>query len=221
VERAVDALGGTGEVTPDVRHRLAGTVEALASGGMPADVAPGRLTRDLQPSGLEAFGALSGFAAAASTAAERPRPTLVPASARRTAAGRKVTDAKAADATAAGATARIRAAEAAEREAVVREKKISEATARLTGLEEALESAIREADERKSDEERARTELESAAARVADLEARMEQARDAERSARRALSSATKAASEAEMMRARTARDVAAARKQLEDLQPG
>jgi len=227
VERAVDALGGMGSVTPDLRHRLAGTVEALASGGVPADVEPGRLTRDLQPSGLEAFGALAGLAAATPNALPRPRPTLVPAPQNTSAAGAKAANAtpagaRAAGAKEAGAAARTRAAEAAEKEARAREaheKKIEETRARLTGLEAALEAATREATELASEERRARTELDAAAARVANLENELEQAREAERASRRTLSSATKAASEAEMMRARTARDVGSARKQLDDLQ--
>ena len=218
VDRAVAALGGATVVPPDLRHRLAGTVEALASGGMPADVAPGRLTRDLQPSGLEAFGALSGLAAAPSAAAPRPRPTLVPAP-----PGAKAAGTKAADTPAAGATARTRATAAAELEARARETREQErnvARARLASLEAALEDATREATDRAAEAEQIRAELEAAVRRVAGLETEIERARDAERATRRTLSSATKAASEAEMMRARTARDVAAARKQLEDLHP-
>jgi hypothetical protein len=223
VERAVDALGGAGSVTPDVRHRLAGTVEALASGGMPVGVGPGRLTRDLQPSGLEAFGTLAGLAAVASAAGPRPRPVLVPALTRAKAAGGRAADAdaNAADAKHVNAAARARAAEAEAREArarEARERKIEEARDRLTGLEAALEEATREATDLAAAERRARADVETAGARVARLEDELEQARDTERMARRTLSSATKAAAEAEMMRARTARDVASARKQVADL---
>ena len=68
---AVDALGGRKAVTPDVQYRIAGTVEALASAGVPEGEVPGRLTRDLQSSGLDALTALAEAAGAA------PRPTIV------------------------------------------------------------------------------------------------------------------------------------------------
>lgn len=211
VELALGALGGASAVTPDVRHRLAGTVEALASGGMPAGNAPGRLTRELQPSGLEAFGALAGLAATEAEAGPRPRPILV-----KTAAPMAVGNERE------GAKARARAAEDARREArdrEAREKKLEEARARLESVEAALEAAAQEASERTADEEKARAAADAAAAQLAGLEAALERARDEERASRRALSAAMKAASEAEMMRARTARDVAAARAALEALQ--
>lgn len=216
VELAIGALGGAGAVTPEVRHRLAGTVEALASGGMPAGSAPGRLTRELQPSGLEAFGALAGLAAVAAEAGPRPRPTLVTAAANRARGGEAEANKPE------GAKARAQAAEAAQREArarEAREKKLEEAHARLESVEAALEAATREVSERAADEQKARAAMEAAAAQVAEAEARLEQARDEERASRRALTTATRAASEAEMMRARTARDVAAARAALEALQ--
>jgi len=200
VDLAVAALGGTGAVTPDLRHRLAGTIEALASGGMPAGIAPGRLTRELQPSGLEAFGALAGLAAVERPAGPRPAP--VPPSARAQAAGAR--------------------AVAAEREALARETRdrtIGQARERLASMEAALEAATREASDLTAEERRARAVLEAAAVRVAGLEAALEQARDAERASRRALSAATAAAAEAGAMRARTARDVDAARARLDDLE--
>ncbi|MGE0459899.1 MAG: hypothetical protein AB7Q16_00875 [Vicinamibacterales bacterium] len=216
VELAMGAMGGAGAVTPDVRHRLAGTVEALASGGMPAGIAPGRLARELRPSGLEAFGAL-GLAAIAAEAGPRSRPTLVKTAAPAPAAGTSAEHARPE-----GAKARARAAEEARRDArdrEAREKKLEEAHTRLESVEAALEAAAREAVERSADEEKARAAVDAAAAQVAGLEAALERARDEDRASRRALSAAMKAASEAEMMRARTARDVAAARAALEALQ--
>ena len=63
-EAALQALGGHKAVAPDVQYRIAGTVEALASSGVPEGEAPGRLTRDLQSSGLDALTALAEAAGA-------------------------------------------------------------------------------------------------------------------------------------------------------------
>jgi hypothetical protein len=77
VDRAVDALGGPDEVTPDARHRIAGTIEALASSGVPQDATVGWFSKDLQASGLEALSALTGIAPAPPTKAPAPRPVVV------------------------------------------------------------------------------------------------------------------------------------------------
>jgi hypothetical protein len=70
-EAAIEALGGRTLVAHDVHYRISGTVEALASSGMPEGETPGRLTRDLQSSGLVALSALAGLPD------PPPRPTVV------------------------------------------------------------------------------------------------------------------------------------------------
>jgi hypothetical protein len=201
VEAAVNALGGPSKVAPDMRHRIAGTVEALASGGMPPDAPPGRLTKDLQASGLEALSALAGLApgSTAKTPAA-PRPVLVSRTADKPSSSKPAAEVK---------------AEAAARE---RTQKIADAKARLAEREVALRAAASEAAGTASAEKKARAALETATARVADLEEKLEAAHEHERMARRALAQATKAASEAEMIHARTTRDVKHAREQLDTL---
>jgi hypothetical protein len=199
VEAAVNALGGPSKVAPDMRHRIAGTVEALASGGMPPDATPGRLTKDLQASGLEALSALAGVAPGSTAKAPAPpRPVLVSRTADKPSSSKP--EAK---------------AEAAARE---RAQKIADAKARLAEREVALRAAASEAAGTASAEKKARAALETATARVADLEEKLEAAHEHERVARRALAQATKAASEAEMIHARTTRDVKHAREQLDTL---
>lgn len=200
VEAAVKALGGSAEVGPDARHRIAGTVEALASSGAPADAAMGRLSRDLQASGLEALSALAGALPASAGSSPVSRPVIVS----RTAA--KPAKAKPADGGDAKAVARER------------DRQVAEAKSALTGREAALRAASSEATQSATAEKKARGSLETATGRVADLEQKLESARDHERESRRALAQATKAASEVEMIRVRTARDVKAAREQLDDL---
>lgn len=202
IEAAVEALGGAAAVSPDARHRMAGTVEALASAGVPAGLAPGRLVADLQASGLEALSALAGLAPA-SPAPPPPRPARPVLVSRR-------------DLPAAAETRAEAKAEAAARE---RAQRIAVATTRLAEREAALTAAKAEAADAAREEKKTRTAAEAGAARVADLEASLEQARDAERAARRALTQAMKVASEAEMMRARTARDVALAQEQLQAIE--
>ncbi len=69
IDAALAALGDPKTVAPDLQYRISGTVEALASGAA-ADATPGRLTRDLQSSGLEGLGALAAAAAAAPARAD-------------------------------------------------------------------------------------------------------------------------------------------------------
>jgi hypothetical protein len=75
LEKCLDALGGAAGVTPDVRYRISGTLEVLAASGVPADSQLGRLTRDLQVTGLEAFGQLTA-APGPPEPAKAARPTL-------------------------------------------------------------------------------------------------------------------------------------------------
>jgi len=202
IEHAVEALGGPASVSADARHRIAGTLEALASAGVPAGLAPGRLIADLQASGLEALSALAGLVPPppAPPPVRPARPVLVsrrdqPSSAESRAEAK---------------------AEAAARE---RAQRIASAKARLAERELALKVAKAEAADAERVEKKARAAAESGTARVTELEASLEEAREAERTARRALTQAMKAASEAEMMRARTARDVVTAREQLEEIE--
>lgn len=202
VDRAVDALGGPGEVTPDTRHRIAGTVEALASSES-WDPPPGRLSKDLHASGLEALSALANLIPASGRTPTPARPVIV-----------SRTPPKPLPAT--SRADRDTRAEAAAREHAAQ---VADAKARLASREEALRAADAEADEHAAAEKHARASLERAAARVADLQQELDAARDAEREARRTLAQATRTASEAEMTRARTARDVKAARERLDELE--
>src|SRR5262245_61141059 len=78
IDAALAALGGSAKVGHDLRHRIAGTLESFASSGVPANITLGRLSGDLQLSGLEALSAMAGLAPAAAPAPPPPpRPTLV------------------------------------------------------------------------------------------------------------------------------------------------
>ena len=210
IDRALHALGGPGKVAPDVRHRIAVTVEALASSGVPDGLAPGRLTADLQASGFEALSALAGIAP--SSPAPPPvapsRPVLVPRPGD-AAAGAKneppVSKKEARDAA---------KAEMAARE---REQRIAQAEARLAETEANLRTFVAEAKDAAAAEKAAQSELASANEAAEALEAQLEQARERQRDARRAAAQATQAASQAEMSRARAAREVEKSRGQLDE----
>lgn len=210
VDAAVDALGGPDSVAPDTRYRIAGTIEAFASGGVPEDVTIGRLVKDLQLSGLEALSALAGIAPATAPpkSTPPPRPVIVSRSE------------PSPDKSSSGKSSR-EAREEAKAEAALRQRamRIDTATARLHERESALRAAKTEAAETEAAEKKARAVLDTATDRVADLERKLEEAQEQERGARRTLTQATKAASEAEMIRARTVRDVDAAREQLATLE--
>ncbi len=203
VDVAVHALGGSDAVNPDARYRIAGTVEALASSGVPPDATVGRLSKDLQASGLEALSALTGIGPAPPARAPVPRPVVVSRTPER-----PVKSAR-------------EAREGAKAEAAAREhaQRIANAKASVAERETALGAAKTDATETAHAEKKARAALDSATARVADLEEKLENAHEQERAARRGLAQATKAASEAEMIHARTTRDVNAARERLEGLQ--
>lgn len=197
IEAAIDILGGSDQVSADARHRLLGTTEALASGG--GDVEPGRLTTDLQSTGLDMLSALAG-SLRTDPKSPPPRPVIVS----RRPGGETRPAHRAAE------------SESAARERVAAEK--AAATAFLTARTEALRAAEAEALAASKAETKARAALDAAAARLADLEQALDAAREDERAARRALSQATKAASETEMVRARTARDAAEAQRRLDEL---
>jgi len=222
-EAALQALGGHKAVAPDVQYRIAGTVEALASSGVPEGEAPGRLTRDLQSSGLDALTALAEAAGAVQ------RPTIVargtPDHGGRAPASRLVSAVKSLPATPqptprpageAVETARERKArEAEEAAARARATRLANARARATESASALEAATRAADTAAADETEARAALESSAKKRTDLEAALDEARAEEAAARRALSSAAAAASRADLDRARAARDATRAQEAL------
>src|SRR5690606_37910312 len=77
VREAIDALGGPSAVAPDLRFRILGTVESLASAGLPPDTAIGRLVKDVQASGFEALSALAGIVPSPASAPPPPRPVIV------------------------------------------------------------------------------------------------------------------------------------------------
>ncbi len=195
VDAAVAVLGSGATVTADVRHRLVGTVETLASGGWPGGTSPGRLTRELQPTGLEALGLLAALAGSvpADTSRRTTKPTLVE--------GRRGTKAA-----------------AAERQQQLREEQRADALAHLERLAVTLAAATEEVAAHATQEQQARAEADAAAARVAELETALDNARADARAARRAASAATAALGEAELRRARTAREVSAARTALDVL---
>jgi hypothetical protein len=205
IEGAVSALGGPASVAPDARYRIQGTVEALASNGMPSDIPAGRLVSDLQASGLSALGALAGGAAGARLPEDRGSTS----GERRPAGGRQLTAVE-------GGRAGRTAPDAAAQE---RTRQIADARARLADRELALRGAATDHASSVDAEARARASLERATGRVADLEQQLEAAREEEREVRRALNQAMRTASEAEMMRARTSRDVDLARAALEGLE--
>jgi hypothetical protein len=225
-DAAVEALGGRKAVTPDVQYRIAGTVEALASAGVPAGEVPGRLTRDLQSSGLDALTALAEAAGAA------PRPTIVargrPGDTRQvpaavpTPVGKAAAPApvKKAPPSPAEAARERKAREAEETAAQTRSAQLAQARSRLAALNSALAAATQASDRAAADAAEARAELEARTKQRTDLEGALDDARAAEAEARRALSNATAAASRAEMDKARAARDEERAREAVERLEP-
>ena len=241
VDAALAALGDPKTVAPDLQYRISGTVEALASGGATDDARPGRLSRDLQSSGLEGLGALAAAAAAAPA-----RPNSTSRSARDAGPARKSNPSRAAPAgkSAAGTptthgrptlvhSSRAPEAPAAEpptarrgesaKDAAARRRaqELEKVEARLTELEERLEALTRDAKTQSAEELRARKAADAARQQVTELEQQLEEARDEEKAARRAVATASRTASETEMVRARTARDVAAAKAQRDALQAG
>jgi hypothetical protein len=211
VDAALAALGDPKTAAPDMQYRISGTVEALAS-GVVSHAAPGRLSKDVQASGLEGLGALAGAAAAAPPRAVRPtspgRPTLVHSS-------------KAPEARADEPSPARRGESAKEAAARRRAQELAKVEARLTELERRLEAVTRDAKAQSAEEASAREAADAARDHVTALERQLEDAREGEKAARRAVATASKAALETEMVRARTARDVAAARGQRDSLQPG
>jgi len=194
VDAAAGALGRGGSA--DARFRIAGTIEALASGGVPAGLVPGRFTRDLQSTGLEALG---GSGAAASSAPNpSPRPSLV----------------RAPSAVPSQASTNADTKRAARRRA----ERMAEAEARLASVDAALQLASRDVRSTTTALEEAQAAHAAVVAHTEDLERQLAGARDAVATARRALGEATKAASEAELRHARTAREMAGVRQEMADL---
>lgn len=216
-DAAVEALGGRKTVAPDAQYRIAGTVEALASSGLPEGVVAGRLTHDLQSTGLDALGAL---AAATGTVA---RPTIVARGAPgpgRTAPGSTtladVSTARPAALPRDGETSRERKVREAEA-AAARTRQAALAQARASAAESAvaLDRATQAAEDAAAEESRARSALDSVTERRVELETALDEARAGEAAARRALSAATAAASRAALDRARAARDASRAAEAL------
>lgn len=193
-EAALARLGGKKAVAPDLQYRIAGTLEALASSGIPEGERPGRLTRDHQSSGLEALSALAGLAGPPA------RPTLV-------ARADSSSAPPAADRVVDESAGRARAAA------------VARAGARVADLEAALAAVSATADAAGRHEADTRQALDEATARRRELEARLDEARSAEAAARRELSSASAAASRAAMDRGRAAKDLERAREALARLQ--
>jgi hypothetical protein len=224
IDAAVTALGGPAEVTPDARHRIQGTVEALASNGMPEDVAAGRLTADLQASGLAMLGTLAGLGP---SAGQRP----AEAGRHETGAALRVVEGGRRDEVPEGPAdagrhdGKTRRRDERDRpqadKAQEHARRIADARARLADREVALRAAATDHAASVAAQAKARASLERLTTQVADLEQQLDAAREQEREARRTLTQATKTASEAEMMRARTSRDVDAARAALDELEKG
>ena len=223
-EAALDALGGRKAVAPDAQYRISGTVEALASSGVPAAETLGRFTRDLQSSGLDALSALAGAAVAV------PRPTIVargtptanrPAPAPLAKAPDRAAAAPAVPADRAETARARRQREAEEAAARTRAAAVEHAKSRLEQVTSALDEATRVADAAADEEASARASLDALTERRTELEASLDEARAAEAAGRRALSSATAAASRAGLDRARAARDAERARDVLERAESG
>jgi hypothetical protein len=212
-DAAYDVLGGQKQVAPDVQYRIAGTAEALASSGVPEGETLGRLTRDLQSSGLDALTALADAAGA------RPRPSLVPRSAPSSESAAKAPPATASAVAPARGSARERQArERTEAAARAHAEQVAEARRRVEDLTAALETAARAADAAAAAEDASRAALAAATAERAEREAALDEARAAEAGRRRELSEHSAAASRAELDRARATRDLARAREALERL---
>ncbi len=213
VDDAVRAIGGDSAVSPHTRHRIAGTSEALASSGVPPGLTLGRLTTDLQSTGLDVLSALAaGPTAAASMPAGGSAPAARPHLVARTPS--TPTPARAEAKAGVDDRAQARQAEAARAQAA----KLAATKADLTSKQASLREAEAEAARAKSAEKRARRAHEQTAARVAELEQALDDAREGERTARRALAEATKAASTAEFTRAQSARAVDGARRRRDEL---
>ena len=237
VDAAVAALGDPKTVAPDLHYRISGTAEALASGAA-GDAPPGRLSRDVQSSGFEGLGALAAAATAAppanakgtfargsSPAGKPTAPQAAPAAkpaGKSPAHGRPtlVHSSRATEPPPAEPPAARRGESAKEAAARRRAQELEKVEARLKELEGRLEALTRDAKTQGAEEARAREAADAARQQVTHLERQLEDARDEEKSARREVATASKAASETEMVRARTARDVAAARALRDSLQP-
>jgi hypothetical protein len=211
VEMALRAMGGAAGVAPALRQRVAATVDVLASGDPPEGTTLGRLTRDLQPTGVGALAAMLSGASRRDTVsaplASRPRPaapvTRFPAPVS--------TVAPAVTTREAGTDARQAATQA-------RAAAVADARAALTRTQ----AALRQADQEVSTRDRAVTAAMNAhahaQARVEELDARLRQAREEEAGAAAVLGHARRAAEAAHAARTAALDERDRARHTLDDL---
>ena len=208
VTAVVDAAAAAlGDPAPDTRRRLLGTCDTLATMGFPDGVAPGRLTDDLQSTGLDLLASLAasaGAPAAAKTPAAPPARhlSIVP---RREAPAARDRDKDKKDAAEAAAKAHQARLEAATRE--------------LATQQHAHDAAAQEADAADRQLRDAEATLGEAASRVAALEQEIEEARRALTAARAAAATARDEAAATERERGRLARALDRAREAVGKLQ--
>jgi hypothetical protein len=210
VDLALRAVGGASQASPAIRQRIAATCDALAAGSVEDDVTPGRLTRDLQPSGM---GALSAFLAPGGHAPSgRPR---TPDS-REPAPVRPFRRPSPAEQPPRGAPA---GQASAPRNLGRADHAAGEAAARAQAATSAAETAYRAAEdtlgERQAQLRQAEEGLEAAMARVSELERLVVGAYESRAEAQLAVRQARDAVASAEADRTRTERALAEARARL------
>jgi hypothetical protein len=192
VERALKAtlalLGDSGHpVTDATKQAIATTLRAL-----PAEDAPGRLTRQLQPRGFDVLGAPAAGGRVRSAPA-KPKKDERPADSKEAAARAKAREAAAAD-VAAAARATREAEQAARREefeAARAAREAEKAERRVAAAEEALRQAESELDDAKRAATVAAKARETVQARADKATDALTRAREREEAARRALDSRT------------------------------
>jgi DNA repair exonuclease SbcCD ATPase subunit len=221
VELAMRAMGGSERVSAPLQQRLGATCDVLAGGLAPEGTRLGRLTHDLEPSGLSVLSALSASVdplrpPASRTPARRPA-TVTPFPVTRGASpspGRATTPAPAQPA------APPRTGERRREEARARIREAFErATVRQRESDSSLEIAERALAERRGAVEDAERACAQARARIADLERDLERARAEEARLRAALAAARRETSAAESEVTRARREAERARSLVERLQ--
>ncbi len=182
LDKLRDAGGSPG---PETARRITNTLEALATLSSSTDLVPGRLTRDVDPPGFEAF---TGLPAAGARAAGAPPPRVLPFRPGGKAAPQPTRERESREAAARRAKEVEREAQAAARRAT------QEAEQALRAARRAAEQAERAFGAAKK----------KAAEAMTEAQARAEEARQLERAA----AAAAKAVAEAErrLERARAAR---------------
>jgi hypothetical protein len=217
VERAVEAMGGPDRVAPAMRQRIAGTLDALATGGIPGGIVLGRLASDLQPAGFSAFAAVMPSFAGPTRASG---PASAPSAPRATRGARQA--GKAAQAREPVVAPRPAAEHRANVHDLAEERERAEARARaraaLDSARRALDEATALARERREAADAARRAFEAAQARVVAVERELDQARREETASRSAVRDATRALTAAEDARERAERELAKAEKGSEVL---